>query len=187
MLARGTITNPLFWLLPWALLALGCHATPRVSPQEARAIDQTPDAMHLSVGLQLENLDDEEIRLDQYTYTLSVENLGSFNGRWAALQTIPPGSSVTAELLAVIPIDRADIPMPPPDGRWAWQLTGNVRYEAPGLLGRVLFDIGIRRPSERFAGSGTVELPDLLQAAQPAQTAPTTVPATVEATASASP
>ena len=143
--------------------------------------------MHLSVDLQLENLDDEEIRLDQYTYTFTVENLGSFTGRWAALQTIPPESTVKAELLAVIPIDGTDSPLPGPDGRWAWQLTGDVRYEAPGLLGRILFDIGIRRPSEGFGGSGTVELPNLRQAEQAAQNAPTTVPAAAEATTLASP
>ena len=181
------MNTPLIWLLAWALFALGCHATPRVSTQSARATDRTADALHFTIDLRLENQDEDEIPLDQYSYTFSVENLGSFTGRWAAMRTIPPKSSVDVELLAVINLDRENTPMPPPGGAWPWQLTGDVRYEAPGILGRILFDVGIQRPSEGFFGSGTIQLPELLQATQTAQPATSTTNATIDATASASP
>ncbi|MCH2161444.1 MAG: hypothetical protein MK085_06175 [Phycisphaerales bacterium] len=186
MLARGIISTPLLWILPWSLLALGCHAVPRVSTQAAQAVDQTAEAVHIAVGLRLENLDEQEIPLDEYTYTFSVENLGSFSGRWAALRTIPPKSSVDVDLVAVIALDPQNIPMPPPGGRWNWQVTGGVRYQAPGILGRILFDVGVRRPSEGFAGSGTLELTNLGQAGQSAQNARLDPADVIGATASAS-
>ena len=50
-----------------------------------------------------------------------------------------------------------------------WRIEGGVRYQAPGLLGQILFDAGIRRPTQPFSGSGTFQIN------QPASSEPTEV------------
>lgn len=132
------------------LLAAGCTAVPRATPVAARSTVRTPDAIQFEIEVQLHNAGEEDIPLDAYEYAFEVEGLGVFHGRWAAMRTLPPFSQVTVHLPAVLPITPGD----PPSGRWT--LDGDVRYQAPGLIGRILFDIGIQRPAEPFSGFGTL-------------------------------
>ena len=141
-----------------AFLLGGCGAAPKVEATGARPISRTEDAVEFQIDLRLSNDGTKDIPLERFEYSLTVDGLGRFDGRWAALATIPPGASINLEIPAAISIpaeiaQRVDL-----DAPVTWRLEGGVRYQSSGLFGRILFDVGIRRPTEKFAGSGTFTL-----------------------------
>lgn len=146
------------WILPFLILASGCNSAPTVRPQQASAVDRTDQAVHFSVELLLENPHDEDIPLDQYEYTFTVDKLGSFTGIWSALRTLPPQSTARVTVPATIRLDPEARPIPLPNATWQWSITGQVRYESIGLLGSILFDAGIQRPAQGFHGNGNLTL-----------------------------
>ena len=148
----------------------GCGSAPVVTPLAARPVVATgplgaPIAAGFQVDLRVHNPSSEDVPLERFDYTFQVDEVGRFEGRWAALRTLPPGHTVTMTVPAsmTLPEDVADREVL--DGEFRWRIDGGVRYQAPGLLGQILFDAGIRRPSEPFEGSGTFRL------VPPAQTA----------------
>jgi len=149
----------------------GCHSAPQVRPISARPVvvagaEGAPDAAGFLVDIDLENVGSEDIPLERFDYAFSVAGVGRFEGRWAAFLTLPPGSVKRVTIPASMPLspeiaDRVDL-----TADIAWSIDGGLRYQAPGFIGRILFDAGIRRPSEPFSGSGTFRL------RQPSQTDP---------------
>ena len=152
-----------------ATLAVGCGAIPKVAPTSARPVDQTKDAIRFALSLELRNTGTKEIPLERYSYQFSIDGLGTYSGQWAAMRVLPPESSVQVEVPAVITLAEGAKPLVAADGTVEWTVSGNIRYQAPGLLGQILFDAGVRRPSKGFSGSGTLRVPESAQPAQPAQ------------------
>jgi hypothetical protein len=146
-----------------ALVATGCGSAPRVRPIAARPVvvagaQDAPDAAGFLVDIDLENVGSEDIPLERFDYAFQVEGIGRFEGRWAAFLTLPPGETRRVTIPASMPLptgidQRVDL-----TGDISWSIDGGLRYQAPGFLGRILFDAGIRRPSEPFTGSGTFRL-----------------------------
>ncbi len=161
MLPRGPLLIPLHRvLLPLVAILLlgGCGSPPRVEATAARPISRTEDAAEFRIDLRLSNAGTKDLPLERFQYSLTVEGVGRFEGRWAALRTIPPGGKIEVEIPASIPLpadlaQRVDL-----DAPVSWRIEGGVRYQASGLLGRILFDAGISRPTHEFAGSGTFTL-----------------------------
>ena len=174
MLPRGPFPIPfhgMLLLLLAAFLLGGCGAAPKVETTGARPISRTEGAAEFRINLRLSNPGSEDIPLERFEYALTVDGIGRFQGRWAALATIPPGDSIDLEIPAAISIpadiaQRVDL-----DAPVAWRIEGGVRYQSSGLFGRILFDVGIRRPTQRFAGSGTFTLDRSASSANPAQPA----------------
>ncbi len=174
MLPRGPFPIPfrglLFSLLAAFLLG-GCGTAPTIEATGARPISRTEGAAEFRINLRLSNSGSEDIPLERVEYALTVDGVGRFQGRWAALATIPSGDTIDLEIPAAISIpadiaQRVDL-----DAPVAWRMEGGVRYQSSGLFGRVLFDIGIRRPTQRFAGSGTFTLERPASSANAAQPA----------------
>ena len=150
---------------------IGCGTAPQVRPVAARPVvvaglEGSPDAAGYVVEIELENVGDEDIPLERFDYTFDVRGVGRFSGRWVAFLTLPPGTVRRIEIPASMPLpadlsERVDLDEP-----ISWAIDGGLRYQAPGLLGRILFDAGIRRPTASFSGSGTFQL------SRPAQTDP---------------
>lgn len=174
MLPRGPLPIPIhgvFLSLMVAILLGGCGTAPKVEATGARPVSRTEGAAEFRIDLRLSNAGKKDIPLERFEYSLIVDGVGRFNGRWAALTTIPPGNSIDVEIPAaiLIPADiaqRLDLSAPV-----AWRIEGGVRYQSSGLFGRILFDVGIRRPTQRFAGSGTFTLEQSDSSANAAQPA----------------
>ena len=163
----GPVLTPALLLVSTLLLAVGCGAVPRVAATAAKPTARTDDAAQFRIDLRLANDGTEDIPLERFEYVFIVKGVGVFEGRWAALRTIPPGQSITMEIPASIPLpgdlaERVDLDAPIP-----WRLEAGVRYRAPGFLGRILFDVGVRRPTESFSGSGTFTLDRAAASAPP--------------------
>jgi hypothetical protein len=154
-----------------ALASSGCGSAPRIRPIAARpvvvaGVAGDPEAAGFLVDIELENVGRKDIPLERFDYAFEVQGVGRFEGRWAAFLTLPPGSVKRVTIHASMPLptgmaDRVEL-----SSDFSWSIDGGLRYQAPGLLGRILFDAGIRRPSEPFSGSGTFRVD------RPAQTDP---------------
>ncbi len=154
-----------------ALAAAGCDSAPRIRPVSARPVVVAgvlgdPDAAGFLIDIDLENVGKKDIPLERFDYAFEVQGVGRFEGRWAAFLTLPPGTVKRVTIPASMPLptrvdDRDDLSID-----FSWSIEGGLRYQAPGLIGRILFDAGIRRPSESFSGSGTFRVD------RPAQTDP---------------
>lgn len=152
------------------MVGVGCGTAPIVTPVAARPVVATgplgaPIAAGLQVDLQVHNPSSEDVPLERFDYALQVDDVGRFEGRWAALRTLPPGQTVTLTVPASMRLPRDLTDREELGGEFRWRIEGGVRYQAPGLLGQILFDAGIRRPSEPFEGSGTFRLLPPVQAA----------------------
>ncbi|MEC8320356.1 MAG: hypothetical protein VX012_03030 [Planctomycetota bacterium] len=153
-------------LLPLLLLVglpVGCGSAPQVRPLAARPVvvagpEGSPDAVGFRIDLEVSNPGDEDIPLERFEYTFQVDGVGRFEGRWAAFRTLGPDASATITIPASMPLPtdlerRVDL-----EDKFRWSIDGGVRYQAPGLLGQILFDAGVRRPNQPFSGSGTFRL-----------------------------
>ena len=164
MPARGIVNLPFLFAL--GVLLCGCSGAPKVLPTSAIATEATDDAVRFAITLNLSNTSDTEIPLDWYNYRFEVRDLGYFSGSWAAREVIPPRSTITMTIPAVITIEPQKRALLNTAGDWDWTIDGGIKYQAFGLLGRVLFDAGIRRPTENFNGSGTFQITKTASSAQ---------------------
>ena len=153
----------LLTLLSAALWVTGCGSAPQVQALGARPVvvagaQGAPDAAGYQIELLIRNPSDDDMPLERFEYTFTVKDVGRFQGRWAAFRTLPPGDTVVMVVPAstLLPVDlgeRVDL-----DGEIDWWIEGGVRYQAPGLIGQILFDAGVRRPTQSFSGSGTFQI-----------------------------
>ena len=158
-----TLDRLLLALLPAAFWLSGCGSAPQVRALGARPIviagaQGAPDAAGYRIELEVRNPSKDDMPLERFQYTFMVKDVGRFEGRWAAFRTLPPGESAVMILPAstLLPVDlpeRVDL-----DGDIDWWIEGGVRYQAPGLVGQILFDAGVRRPTQSFSGSGTFQI-----------------------------
>ena len=113
----GPALKPALLLVSTLLLAVGCGAVPRVAATAAKPTARTDDAAQFRIDLRLANDGTEDIPLERFEYVFTVQDVGVFEGRWAALRTIPPGQSITMEIPASIPLptdlaERVDLDAP---------------------------------------------------------------------------
>ena len=159
--------RPLSRLLPALLTGVlwlaGCGSAPEVRTLDARPVvvagaQGAPDAAGYRIELEVLNPSTKDMPLERFEYIFTVKNVGRFEGRWAAFRTLPPGRSaiMTIPASTLLPADlgeRIDL-----DQDIDWRIEGGVRYRAPGLIGQILFDAGVRRPTQSFSGSGTFQI-----------------------------
>ncbi len=150
-------------LLLVALALGGCDSGPRLRTLEARPVviagaEGSPDAVQYGIEVEILNPSDKDVPLERLDYTFTVKDVGVFEGRWAVFRTLPPGvpaNVVIPASMVLSPEILEDIDL---DRVFSWRIEGGLRYQSPGLLGQILFDAGIRRPTEDFTGSGTFRL-----------------------------
>ena len=135
----------------------GCYSAPEVRPMKAQpTVVSGPQGYR--VELEVTNPSSEDIALERFDYVFEVDDVGRFEGRWAALRTLPGGATITMVVPASMPLSADLAQRVNLDDELRWRIDGGIRYQAPGLLGQILFDAGIRRPTESFSGSGTFRL-----------------------------
>ncbi len=149
---------PVLAIVAISLGLAGCGAAPVVRPVAALPVvtteSETPSA-GFRIRLEVTNPSDEDVPLDRFDYVFVVTDVGRFEGRWTPFQTLPPGGTATLFVPASFPLPPDLAERVDPATGIDWRIDGGVRYQAPGILGQILFDAGIRRPREPFSGSGT--------------------------------
>lgn len=151
----------LFVPLVGFLALSGCGAAPVVRPVEAIPVVVTESqdpAAGFRIRLEVTNPSDEDVPLDRFDYVFVVKDVGRFEGRWAPLRTLPPGGTATIVIPASFSLPLGLAEREERGSTFDWRIDGGVRYQAPGFIGQILFDAGVRRPTEPFSGSGTFQI-----------------------------
>lgn len=139
-----------------ALVSVGCDTTraPAISILDTRVIEQRPEATLVELTLELTNTNPDPVPLVEFNYTADMDGRRVFDSRRAAQATLRRLGTQTLILPVVIPAGGAGIPT----GLHALVVSGTLSYIAPGQLGEVLFDTGVRVPRVSFSETVQVEL-----------------------------
>lgn len=130
---------------------LGCTLVRPEARATAMEVRRSSDsAAEVVLLVELRNPGKDEIELVQYDYTVSVADGSSYGGRWAALQALPPGQTVTAEIPALLPTSGLD------RDASAWRASGTLSYRDPRSFARILYEAGILKSEISFSGSGVM-------------------------------
>ncbi|MFO0827061.1 MAG: hypothetical protein U0572_02840 [Phycisphaerales bacterium] len=122
----------------------GC-ATPSIDVRSAAIEQAGPDAVRVSVELELANPADDPMRLLQWEYTFQ-SGAARYTGRWEALAVLPPERMPTILRIPCV-VRTADFNPNSP-----WSIYGRLTYRSPSRIAEITYDLGIWRPSTGFSG-----------------------------------
>ncbi len=124
----------------------GCAANPEVRAVSARQDGSTAEGSTVKVLLDLTNPNDAPVELTRWDYAFVVADRTAYTGEWIASLTLPPKSTMQAELPAFLPASFGDA------SAVEWRIGGNLGYRATGKLDKLLYQLGVNRLN---AGFGT--------------------------------
>lgn len=143
--------------LPIALLVFACALAgcsgltpPTFTVTDVRLTSETSEAIAFDLTIQGENTNDEELPLENVSYSFSLDGVGSYRGKRNAQATLPAGATQSFTIPVAIPVESAPIP----DGERRYAFSGRVTYIIPGAIAEILFDSGVRRPTAGVSESG---------------------------------
>jgi hypothetical protein len=96
----------------------------------------------------LENPNEAPVELTVWNYSLAVNDRTAYSGEWVASLTLPPRTTLEAELPALVPAAFGDV------ASARWRLGGSLDYRATGKLDRLLYQLGVNRLTTGFGDSG---------------------------------
>ncbi len=116
---------------------------PTVTVSEIRPTSASGHVDSVEIVLNVANDNTDALELDDVRYSVRSSSGSTYEGRRAALTTIPGKSTGQVIVPAVVPSGAVM------DSR----VSGSLRYLAPGRLAELLFETGVRRPSVSFRSS----------------------------------
>ncbi len=81
--------------------------------------------------------------------TAVVDDRTAYSGEWVASLTLPPKSTMEAELPAFVPASFGELASKP------WKVGGALDYRATGKLDKLLYQLGVNRLSTGFGSNGS--------------------------------
>jgi uncharacterized lipoprotein len=135
-----------------ALLA-GCSSlqTPTGVVTAVRPTAATAEGARVEVTVELINPNDIPLPLLRTDYTVTLEGVGTFTFHDPTDRTLPAGGTQAVVLPAAFAKDGGQV------GGVPYRVTGNITYEPPGEVRKVLTESGIPLPTVSFAASGRLE------------------------------
>ena len=143
---RGT--SPIPAALAAAALLAGCAQAPRISAVSATSGTATAEGTPVKVLVALENPNEAPVELTLWNYSLTVNDRTAYSGEWVASLTLPPRTTLEAELPALVPAAFGEV------ASARWRLGGSLDYRATGKLDRLLYQLGVNRLTTGFGDSG---------------------------------
>ena len=127
-------------------LVAGCSSfqDPTISVSGIEITESTDEAVAIEFTLDVENPNDEPIKLREFDYGLNVQGAHVYKGRWSAESTVRRNGHGSVTIPAVI--RRADMSWQPGDYPefFEYRLKGSLVYHTPGELAQNA--PGFRRP-----------------------------------------
>jgi hypothetical protein len=136
----------------------GCAANPEIRAVSARQERSTAEGSTVKVLLELTNPNDAPVELTHWDYSFVVDDRTAYSGEWVASLTLPPKSTMQAELPAFLPASFGDA------SAERWRVGGSLGYRATGKLDKLLYQLGVNRLSAGF-GTGASGIAKAPQAA----------------------
>ncbi|MEO0514124.1 MAG: hypothetical protein AAF086_02365 [Planctomycetota bacterium] len=131
----------------------GCISAlpPSVEVVGAQVTQQSPEGARVEVALVLSNPNKIAIPLPQASYTLAVEDVGSYAAVELPARVLGPKGVESIRLPAAVKTDGQDV-----SGRM-WRISGSVTYEPENYLRSFLTESGVPLPLVLFSGDGVLD------------------------------
>jgi hypothetical protein len=148
----------------FVLLAGGCAYTGGVEPPQAKVtsvsiLDETPQGARLQVMVELSNNNTTALPLVQCDYAVSLQGLGTFRLSDRPNRTLPGRRTDihAGPATQVLPLTAAFATQGQSVKGLQYNVTGQVTFEPPGEIRKLLTDSSIPLPASPFSASGKVE------------------------------
>lgn len=151
------------WICLIAVLAgslAGCRADGEALQQPVSSVsdvwieDQTPRGVRLMIRVDVENPNDIPLPVTKADYALTVKDLGTFEFADQPPVALPPRGKQTIELAAAFGDGER------PVAGHAYKVSGDVTYEPPGEIRKLLTEYRVPLPSTPFSKRGHLAGPD---------------------------
>ncbi len=141
------------WLVLMVFVLTGCISAlpPSVEVVGAEVTQQSPEGARVEVALVLSNPNNVAITLPQASYTVAVEDTGSYASVELPARVLGPKGVQSIRLPAAVVTEGQDV-----SGR-AWRIDGSVTYEPENYLRSFLTESGVPLPLVLFSGDGELE------------------------------
>lgn len=117
----------------------------------AQVTDQSPQGARVEVAVVLSNPNNVAIQLPQTSYTVAVEDAGSYAYIEIPARVLGPKGKQAISLPAAFETDGQDV-----SGR-SWKISGSVTYAPENYLRAFLTETGVPLPLVLFSGNGVLE------------------------------
>lgn len=147
-------------LLAFIAAISGCSGfrDPVVTIVNASLTETSESAIGIGLHLELANSNSEPVELYEFTYAITINETGTYRGRWAASATLPANGSRQLVIPAVVRYDQLGWTEDSMPAQARFAITGTLLYIAPGDIAEILFDTGVRKPTVPFSGQGILKL-----------------------------
>lgn len=142
-----------------ALAASGCssYRPPTLAVEDVQVQSRTDEGIVLAIGLDAVNVNEVELPLTSIRYRLLLEGEEVFRGVRSPEATLRRLGRQRIVIPAAIPLAPNESA---PEGATEYVVEGEIEYITPGSLGRVLFDLGVSRPTKGFREEGLATITD---------------------------
>lgn len=140
-----------------ALIASGCssYRPPTLEVSDVWVQNRTDEGIVLAIGLDAVNPNHVELPLTSIRYRVLLEGEEVFRGVRSPEATLRRLGTQRIVIPAAFPLAPDEAA---PAGVTEYTVEGEIEYITPGSLGRVLFDLGVSRPSEGFREEGVATI-----------------------------
>ena len=144
--------------LPPALLAMtlgacASYAPPSFEISGVELAERSSESALVRSTVTGDNPNREQLPLDEIRYTVTIEGHPPFSAVRSAQSTLPGFSTQSFD----VPVALSSGDGPLPEGRVPYTIRGTVAYRLPGSIADLLFDNDIRKPTQPFGESGTLD------------------------------
>lgn len=138
----------------------GCagHRDPALVVSDAALAETSDEALGLRFWLDLQNPNDEPLKLLRFEYDVKVNGRTVYSGARDAQATLAANGTRRLAVPAVVRFDQMDWNAAARPHRADYSISGSVQYVAPGEIAEILFDLGVRKPRAGFKGAGELDL-----------------------------
>lgn len=143
-----------------AALLSGCQVSddnlqrPTSSVSDVWLEEQTPRGVRLMVRVEVDNPNDIPLPVTKTDFSLTVKDVGTFEFADQPPVALPPNGTQTIELAAAFGNGER------PTAGHAYTVRGDVTYEPPGEIRKLLTEYRVPLPSTPFSKRGHLASPD---------------------------
>jgi len=136
----------------------GCasYSPPSFRITDVQLVERSTDAALIIFTIEGDNPNREQLPLDTVRYSMTLDGRAPFSAQRSAEATLPGfGTQVFT-----IPVSITDASGGLPSEKIGYTISGTVEYRLPGSIADLLFDNDIRKPTQAFGESGSLDFTD---------------------------
>jgi LEA14-like dessication related protein len=143
-----------------AVIGGGCsiYRDPALNVGQPAVHETTEQALTLRFPIDLQNPNEEPLKLLQLEYDVRVDGRTVYSGIRDAQATVASHGTRQVEIPAVVRYDDLNWTAANVPAQARYSISGKLQYVTPGEIAQILFDTGVRKPRAGFRAQGDVDL-----------------------------